>query len=215
MAYDNILVDPPWQFDVWSDKSQKGAHEHYPTLDMDTLGALPIGDILADDGAVLLWVCDSMLRQAWDTVDAWGLVFKTVAFTWAKTTKDGGWHIGLGYYTRGNPENCWLLTRPDEVPKRVSSSVRQLVTARAAKHSAKPPEVRDRIVRLFGDRPRIELFARNCAPGWHATGLDYDGLDVRDALQQIKDGTFTSLPPSEGGLVRVVDSQASLFQGVG
>ena len=37
-------------------------------------------------------------------------------------------------------------------------------------HSRKPPVVRDNIVELLGDRPRVELFAREHPPGWNAWG---------------------------------------------
>lgn len=39
-------------------------------------------------------------------------------------------------------------------------------------HSRKPDEVRDRIVELLGDLPRIELFAREAAPGWDCWGKE-------------------------------------------
>ena len=37
-------------------------------------------------------------------------------------------------------------------------------------HSRKPAEIRDRIVELCGDVPRIELFARQSADGWDRWG---------------------------------------------
>ena len=37
-------------------------------------------------------------------------------------------------------------------------------------HSRKPAEIRDRIVELCGDVPRIELFARQVADGWDRWG---------------------------------------------
>lgn len=37
-------------------------------------------------------------------------------------------------------------------------------------HSKKPNEVRERIVRLVGDFPRIELFARQKVDGWDCWG---------------------------------------------
>lgn len=37
-------------------------------------------------------------------------------------------------------------------------------------HSKKPDETRRRIVELLGDVPRLELFARDRAPGWDAWG---------------------------------------------
>ena len=37
-------------------------------------------------------------------------------------------------------------------------------------HSKKPDIVRDRILELMGDLPRIELFARQASPGWDVWG---------------------------------------------
>lgn len=37
-------------------------------------------------------------------------------------------------------------------------------------HSKKPNVVRERIVELFGDIPRIELFAREHVEGWDCWG---------------------------------------------
>jgi N6-adenosine-specific RNA methylase IME4 len=37
-------------------------------------------------------------------------------------------------------------------------------------HSKKPAIVRDKIVELFGDIPRIELFARETCNGWDSFG---------------------------------------------
>jgi len=55
-------------------------------------------------------------------------------------------------------------------PKRVSASVHSVVMTPLQKHSQKPDEVRDRIVELMGDLPRIELFARSAAEGWDCWG---------------------------------------------
>ena len=38
------------------------------------------------------------------------------------------------------------------------------------RHSKKPDCVRDKIVELCGDLPRIELFARQKTPGWVTWG---------------------------------------------
>ena len=39
-----------------------------------------------------------------------------------------------------------------------------------AEHSRKPDEVRGWLVDLYGDVPRIELFARTSVPGWISCG---------------------------------------------
>jgi N6-adenosine-specific RNA methylase IME4 len=38
------------------------------------------------------------------------------------------------------------------------------------RHSEKPNEIRERIVSLMGDLPRIELFSREKVLGWDAWG---------------------------------------------
>lgn len=38
----------------------------------------------------------------------------------------------------------------------------------------KPDEARERIVRLMGDLPRIELFARQKTPGWDVWGNEVE-----------------------------------------
>lgn len=55
---------------------------------------------------------------------------------------------------------------------RINASIPQLVLAPVGEHSQKPPVVRDRIVGLMGDRPRLEMFAREAASGWDRWGLE-------------------------------------------
>ena len=59
-------------------------------------------------------------------------------------------------------------------PKRLSNSVSQLVFAPLGRHSAKPPIVRDKIVELMGDLPRVELFARDKVDGWDSWGNEVE-----------------------------------------
>ena len=48
--------------------------------------------------------------------------------------------------------------------------VHQVVMDKIRDHSRKPDCVRDRIVELCGDLPRIELFARQIIKGWDSWG---------------------------------------------
>jgi|SRR6185312_2550332 len=166
-----ILADPPWHFKVRSPRGEgKSAVRYYPVMSLSDIKALPVPELAAPDAVLFLWAIWPMMPQALEVMAAWGFTFKTVGFTWAKQTKHGRWHIGTGYWTRANGEVCLLGTRGR--PRRISRSVRQLVVAKTGAHSAKPPEVRERIVELMGDVPRIELFARERADGWQAWGLD-------------------------------------------
>ena len=77
--------------------------------------------------------------------------------------------VGMGYYTRANNEICLLATKGKPL-KRKSKSVKQVVMSKIEEHSKKPDIVRSRIVELFGDLTRIELFARQHADGWDCWG---------------------------------------------
>lgn len=178
--YDVLLLDPPWSYNDTLPGNGRGAESHYTVLDDKSLLALPVANRAADDCALFLWATGPRLPLAIRCIEAWGFDYVTVAFDWEKVTKDGRPGFGMGRWTRSAHEFVLLGRRGR--PSRVSASVRQTVRARPLKHSAKPPEVRERIVELMGDVPRLELFARDKAEGWDATGLELDGLDIMEAL---------------------------------
>lgn len=127
-----------------------------------------------------MWATFPMLREALDVIEAWGFSYKTVAFNWVKQNRNGtGIFMGLGNWTRSNSEICLLATKGK--PKRISGSVRSIVLSPLQQHSRKPAEIRDRIVELMGDLPRIELFAREAAPGWDVWGNEAPTPEVKDA----------------------------------
>ena len=78
----------------------------------------------------------------------------------------------MGYWTRANAEVCIIATKGS--PKRQSRAVHQIIMSPIKQHSKKPDETRERIVALMGDVPRIELFARQKAPGWDVWGNEVD-----------------------------------------
>ena len=54
------------------------------------------------------------------------------------------------------------------------------------KHSKKPNVVKDRIVELCGDVPRIELFARQRTEGWDVWGNEVPDEETTDKLTMEK-----------------------------
>jgi N6-adenosine-specific RNA methylase IME4 len=56
----------------------------------------------------------------------------------------------------------------------VRADVSQVILAPVGRHSAKPPEARERIVALMGCVPRVELFAREKAEGWSVWGNEVE-----------------------------------------
>ena len=168
--YDIIYADPPWSYKGLSSKGEgKNANQHYDCMSIEDICNLPVKDISKDNCILFMWVTDPLLEKAFEVIKTWNFVYKTVAFTWAKTNKNKlGMFTGLGYWTRGNQDMCLLATKG--MPNRIIKSVAQLVIDERREHSRKPDRIRNDIVRLCGDLPRIELFARQRFVGWDAWG---------------------------------------------
>lgn len=166
-----IYADPPWHYNM---KRGKGvAENHYPTMSTEEICALPVADLAAKDCALFLWATFPQLPEALKVIKAWGFRFKTVAFVWIKRNKKSpSWFYGMGFWTRSNAEICLFATKGH--PKRQDKGIHQLIVSPIEAHSKKPDEARHRIERLLGEIPRVELFARQKYPGWHAWGNEVD-----------------------------------------
>ncbi len=164
--YAAILADPPWRFKTYSAKGRAWcADRHYVCEETQTLEQMT--PPAADDACLFLWTTDPMLPSALGLMDAWGFAYKTVAFTWMKTNRDGSLFTGMGYWTRSNPEMCLLGTRGK--PKRIRKDVRQAILSPRREHSRKPDCIYERIERLV-DGPYLEMFSRSTRRGWDAWG---------------------------------------------
>ena len=178
--YNIIYADPPWGYQ--NQGTRAAANKHYGVMKIDDLKKMPInsaGGIAADDCALFMWATFPMLREALELIEAWGFTYKTIAFNWVKLNKSGnGIFWGLGNWTRSNSEICLLAVKGK--PKRISAGVHSVVLSPLQRHSQKPDEVRDRIVELMGDLPRIELFARSAAEGWDCWGNEAPEMNEND-----------------------------------
>ena len=169
--YSIIYADPPWSYKDKALSGNRGACCNYQVQSIEWIRDLTVASIADDNCALFLWVTMPQLDVCWDIIKAWGFIYKTVGFTWIKRNKKtNSWFWGLGSYTRANAELCLLATRGKL--ERKSKAVHSIVFSPIRQHSRKPDEVRDRIVMLFGDLPRIELFAREKVEGWDVWGLE-------------------------------------------
>ena len=169
--YSIIYADPPWgsNSQFGRDKN-KGNPQHYQLMSLDDIKNLSV-NLLAEDNCVLfLWVVDCQLPDAFGVIKAWGFTYKTVGFVWNKSTITDKDHFGVGMWTRKNSELCLLATKGS--PKRENAGVRQLQRHMVREHSRKPDEIKAEIVKLCGDKPRIELFSRCATIGWDCWGLE-------------------------------------------
>ena len=183
MKYQIIYADPPWTYNNPKGNNPSMGGITYPTMSIDQIKDLPVNEISDKNCCLFLWATMPKLPQALEVIDAWRFKHITTAFTWIKTNpKSAGIYSGLGHWTNGNAE--LVLLGKKGKPKRITKNIKQVVMAPRSCHSAKPDEVRDRIVRLLGDIPRIELFARERVNGWDAIGNQIDGRDIRDVLME-------------------------------
>ena len=183
--YKIIYADPPWQYRVYSQKGQeRSAENHYHTMNIKDIMALPVDKIADKDCILFLWITFPCLKEGIEVMERWGFKYKTCGFNWVKRNKKKNtYFMGLGFWTRSNSEVCLIGTKGQ--PKRVSKSVPQICDARIMEHSRKPAEIRELIVELCGELPRIELFARDKVKGWDSLGDEMDGKDIREALREV------------------------------
>jgi N6-adenosine-specific RNA methylase IME4 len=157
-----ILADPPYRYD-FSVSSNRRVENHYPTMSLEAICALPVADVATDNAALFLWVPAPKLPQGLAVLTAWGFAYKTVA-VWVKPS------IGMGYYFRSRQEFLLVGVRGSGMVPSPDKRVDSVIAAARGRHSEKPGVVREIIERMYPGLPKLELFARKQAPGWVAWG---------------------------------------------
>ena len=168
--YNIIYADPPWEYKE-SGGGSRVVKAHYNTMNINDIKALPIKTICNDTSILFLWVTFPRLEQGIEVIKAWGFQYYGLAFDWVKTSKNGQPSWGMGYYTRQNTEICLIGVKDKSHRiKPLCRNVLSVVHSERREHSRKPDCIRDYIVQVCGDLPRIELFARQHADGWDCWG---------------------------------------------
>ena len=167
--YQIIYADPPWTYKDKASAGKRGASYKYPVQDQKWICNLPVPDIADNNCILFLWTTMPQLPNVFEVINSWGFKYKTCGFTWVKKNKiKDSWFMGMGNWTRSNAELCLLSVKGK--PKRVNASVLSVVDTPIEKHSKKPDIIKDSIVKLCGNLPRIELFARQKTKGWDVWG---------------------------------------------
>ena len=174
--YDVVLIDPPW-FYYGSQTKMGAAGKHYNLMQDQEILDMPIKSLLRDPkhGAVFVWATCPKLDLAVKAIESWGFRFRGVPFVWVKTRADGQVIGAQGVpptSTKPTSELVLLGTtsKTGRPFKLLDAGVPQVVLAPRGRHSEKPKEIYSRIERLYGTRPRVEIFARNSHEGWDCWG---------------------------------------------
>ena len=111
MQYRVIYADPPWPFTTRSPKGAgKSPSQHYDTMTVAEIEALPVADWAAKDSVLLLWVSNSLSPESFAVITSWGFTYKTTGFVWIKNNRTRpGFGIGCGYYTARMPSFAYWL----------------------------------------------------------------------------------------------------------
>jgi len=191
--YQIIYADPPWSY--YNDSNAKPdcttvkgmRRPPYSVMSSKEIMKLPVKNITDENCILFIWTTDYHLERCINVINSWGFAYKTIGFNWAKKTKTGDSVCFMGAYTmKSGNELCLLATKGKNAHKLVKKhNVRSLVETKRLEHSVKPDCVRDRIVELLGDLPRIELFARKKTLGWTTIGNDIDGKDILETINSL------------------------------
>jgi N6-adenosine-specific RNA methylase IME4 len=159
--FNAILIDPPFRYARACGSGV--AENHYETLSDADLAALPVGALAAQDSMLFLWCSGPTMSRAVALCESWGFNYKTVAFVWIKTKKDGAPHgMGLGSYTRPGAEYV-LVAGKGKAASLVTARPNQVFLSPRRAHSEKPLETRAFIDELLAGETmnKIELFCRS------------------------------------------------------
>lgn len=173
--YSILYADPPWDYNGKTQhtdgefKEGMSAKDHYPTMKLEALKALPIQRITEANALLFLWTSSPHLPQAIALMEAWGFEYKTIAFIWDKQKTNPG------YYTLSQCEICLVGKRGTIPTPRGDRTVRQFLSELRGEHSKKPDEIRNRIQRMFPTQKKVELFARQKFDGWDVYGNEVEG----------------------------------------
>jgi N6-adenosine-specific RNA methylase IME4 len=170
-----IAVDPAWPFET-GDRSKHALFEHYESMPLDEIKALPVAQLAAKDCALFLWVTWPFMPIWHEVIEAWGFNYSSLAFDWIKLKPNGEdlRRSGNGYGTIANAEPCLLARRGH--PLRLAADVHSIIMSPVGAHSEKPDEAYRRMERLYGG-PYLELFARRPRDGWTTWGDEIPAPD--------------------------------------
>lgn len=166
--YRILYADPPWDYGAHAQPDyQTEQRDHYATMPLEDICALPVDEWVEDDAVLYLWVTSPMLEKSFEVVRAWGFQYKAT-FVWDKIKHN------MGHYNSVRHELLLICTRGACQPdvKQLFDSVQSI--ERSDRHSQKPVEFYDIIETNYTHGKRLEMFSRGAREGWDVYGHTAD-----------------------------------------
>ncbi len=159
--YSVLLADPPWRYEHCEES--RAIENQYPTMSLDAICALPIGDVAARDCVLFMWATSPKLAESMRVLESWGFDYRTCA-VWVKDK------IGMGYYFRQRHELLLVAVQGSPPVPGERARFDSVISAPRKRHSQKPDLVYEMIEKMYPTATRLELFARKCRDRWSSWG---------------------------------------------
>ena len=149
-----LYADPPWQYEnPPMGGNNRSIENHYPTMTLDEICALPVGDVAHENSVLFMWATSPKLAECHQVLIAWGFNYRT-NIVWVKDK------IGMGYHARERHELLLIAKRGEFPPPPVEARPDSVQQAPRLDHSAKPPLFYDLIDAMYPGVRKVELFGR-------------------------------------------------------
>ena len=165
--YQVIYADPPWEYGNTMPEEFGEQKDHYQTMTVSEIAAMPIAGLAHDNAVLFLWVTSPILEEAFEVVKAWGFEYKS-SFVWNKDA-----HV-MGHYNSVRHEFLFVCVRGSYMPVEPNQFGSVVTIKRTKEHSEKPAQFRKMIERMYPESARVELFARERVDGWVVYGNELE-----------------------------------------
>lgn len=161
--YSVIYADPPWPVgSIVMDKWESPIEDKYPTMSIEEIKALPVGDLAYDKCSLFMWTTHTFLLNALEIINEWGFKY-SCCITW---DKGGGW-TQFGFHKR--TEFLLYAYKGGINVDQYGDAIPTLISEKKTVHSKKPDSIRE-MIKLKTPEPRLEMFARGEYDGWVVWG---------------------------------------------
>lgn len=180
-AYDFASIDSPWRWRNWSIQNNwRSPEAKYSTMALNQIAKLPVPELLAPNGVVLVWTTWPLIaEQSLIVQNAWGLSVRTGG-AWFKRSKSGKLRVGTGFIFRSVCEPFLICAKKGhKLRGRGALNLVEMLSdlgmdGLAREHSRKPEEVYQLIESMTPGWRRADVFSRQRRPGWDSFGNERD-----------------------------------------
>jgi N6-adenosine-specific RNA methylase IME4 len=192
--YRCAVIDLPWPFELRDDDPSHRAIRPYPTMSVEEMCKLPIGDLMHMDAVLWMWIPNFELVHGAhiDILRAWGFEPKTL-LTWDKDK------MGHGDWLRAQSEHAIMATRGKPVITLTNQTT--VLHAPMRGHSVKPREFYDLVESLCPAPRYADLFSRyRHNDKWDCHGDQAPAADDGDEALTV-DSEMPNIPDAPPGAI--------------